>query len=85
MSDRWPALLSRELAAEYLGVSLTTFKRMIADGVISTVLIRDMPRYKRSDLDAYIDDLPNGNSSAAIASRSRRLNGKSKITGIDHV
>ena len=63
MSERWPALLTRKEAAEYLSISPTSFSLLIAKGVIRGVkhyqAVRD-PKYKRTDLDEYIESLEYG-------------------------
>lgn len=71
MSERWPALLTAEDAAEYLGISVTSLKRLKAAERIRSVTIRDgsMLRYRRTDLDAFIDDLPVGNGVCAANER----------------
>lgn len=62
-SHRWPALLTRKEAAEYLGIGKTSFSNLLARGVIRGVKhwsgARD-PKYKRSDLDDYIESLEYG-------------------------
>ncbi len=58
MPERWPALLSTEEAAEYLGVSVSTIKRLAGADEIRTVKVRSMYRYRRDDLDAFIGELP---------------------------
>lgn len=60
MAERWPGLLSRNEAAEYLGVSIETISREKAAGKIKSVWIRGMIKYRREDLDQYIRDLPEG-------------------------
>lgn len=67
MSERWPALMSTEDAAEYLGLSVKSLHRLRAAERIRTVTIRDgsLIRFRRSDLDAFIEDLPYGNGSCA--------------------
>lgn len=65
MSERWPGLLTREGAAEYLNVSVETVSREKAAGRIKSVLIRGMVRYSRESLDAYIRDLPEGSGECA--------------------
>mgnify|MGYP002336469735 CR=1 FL=1 len=80
MPDRWPALLNRELAAEYLAVSLRTFDTLAADGRVRPVAVRGnhLIRFRKSELDDFIDHLPRGDSSAAVAERGKRLRGSRK-------
>ncbi|QDV22869.1 helix-turn-helix domain-containing protein [Aureliella helgolandensis] len=60
--ERWPALLSLQDAAEYLGVSTQTVGRLKARGAIRSVVVNGttLIRYRRSDLDLYIERLPEG-------------------------
>ena len=58
MAERWPGLLDRSEAAEYLGVSTMTISREKACGRLRSVGIRGMIKYRREDLDQYIRDLP---------------------------
>lgn len=62
MAERWPALLSKSDAAEYLGIGVTTLNGLRARGELSTVLIGDgrIVRYRRSDLDRFIESLKEG-------------------------
>lgn len=46
-----PALLDRNQAAEYLGVSLTTFKKNRANWGLKPVKVAGMPRYRLKDLE----------------------------------
>lgn len=76
MSERWPGLLSREEAADYLGVSIETLSRMKAGGELRSVTLRggSIIRYRRVDLDAFIDNLPfgDGDCPANAARESKR-------------
>lgn len=67
MSERWPALLTAEDAAEYLSISVKSLHRLRAAERIKAVTIRDgsFIRFRRTDLDAFIDDLPYGNGTCA--------------------
>jgi excisionase family DNA binding protein len=58
--ERWPALMSRDQAAEYLGISPSTLSREKAAGRIRSKVIRGMYMYSREDLDRFIDALPYG-------------------------
>lgn len=60
MPERWPALLSREEAAEYLGVSPKTIARIKSLGQIRSVQLRGKILFRRTELDAFIDELPYG-------------------------
>lgn len=61
MPERWPALLSREEAAEYLGCSIETIARLKAGEKIRSVVLKGtIIRYRRVDLDAFVDNLPYG-------------------------
>lgn len=68
--DRWPALMSQELASEYLDIRPRTLRRVVADGTLVPVKMRGMIRFRRDDLDAYIESLPRGDSSKDIAART---------------
>ena len=48
-------LLTRDEAAEYLGISLRTLDRLRAEGKTSFVRLGGKIAYLREDLDAYID------------------------------
>ena len=73
MAERWPGLMSRAEAAEYLGVSIETVSREKANGKIKSVLLRGMVRYSREALDAYIRDLPEGSGTCpANEARDRK-------------
>lgn len=75
MAERWPGLLTRVEAAEYLGVSVETISREKAAGRIKSVRLRDSIKYRREDLDQYIRDLPEGNGEcAANVARERKRN-----------
>ncbi len=57
--ERWPALLTLSEAANYLNVGETTIKRLRATEEISSVRIRgSIIRYRRVDLDKFIEELP---------------------------
>ncbi len=59
MSERWPAVMSRRDAAEYLGISEREFSNLKALGVVHSVVhsFSSRPKYRRSDLDDYIETL----------------------------
>lgn len=48
--------LSRSEAAEYLGVSFDTIRRMTEDGELPIVRIRSRVRIRVSALDTYLDE-----------------------------
>lgn len=74
MSERWPGLLTREEAAEYLGCSPSTVSREKAAGRIKSVLLRGAVKYSREALDAFIRDLPEGDGHcAANEARAARI------------
>jgi excisionase family DNA binding protein len=72
MSDRWPALLNKQLAAEYLCFSIRTIERLVADGKLKTCLVRGSKdiRFRRSELDDFVEGLPSGDHSAAVRRRT---------------
>lgn len=84
-AERWPALLSRAEAAEYLGVSETTISREKAGGRLHSVTIRGLIKYRRSELDSYIESLPYGDGTcpandfrdAQVAIRKRKQKSQS--------
>lgn len=67
MSERWPALMQTNQAAEYLGMSPSSLKRLKAANKIKSVLVNNgsLFAYRRSDLDAFIEELPYGNGTCA--------------------
>ena len=79
-NERWPGLMKREEAAEYLGVSPETVSREKAAGRIKSVLLRGLVRYSREALDAYIRDLPEGDGACAAneARERKRLDERTK-------
>lgn len=75
MAERWPGLMTRREAAEYLGCSIETISREKAAGRIKSVRLRDAIKYRREDLDQYIRDLPEGNGECpANVARERKRN-----------
>jgi hypothetical protein len=72
----WPALMSREQAAAYLSVGLDQLRSLIADGQVKPVLIPGSTKclkFKRYDLDKFIDSLDSAASSKAIRERKTRM------------
>ncbi len=65
MTERWPQLMSKATAAEYLDVSTSTLNREIAGGRIRARLMRGKPMYSRDDLDSYIESLEIGRGECA--------------------
>lgn len=49
------AVMTREEAADYLGVSVPTLWRMVRAGEVPHVMVGKRARYRREDLDAYLD------------------------------
>lgn len=58
MECRWPALLKREEAAAYLGIGVTALNGLRASEQIKSVRIAGSIRYRKSDLDSYVEELP---------------------------
>lgn len=48
-------LLTKAEAAELLRISQSTLDRIVSDGDLTAYRIRGQMRYKRSDLDAYLN------------------------------
>jgi len=53
-------LLTKGEAAERLGVSVRTIERLVAAGRLPLVHIESAARFRVSDLEAYVHDLPEG-------------------------
>lgn len=53
-------LLRLPVVAERLGCSLSTVKRLVADGELPAVLFHGQRRVRTEDLDAFIAGLPGG-------------------------
>lgn len=62
MADRWPALLTTGEACEYLGIGESTLRQLRAARVVRSVLVKggSVVRFRRSDLDRFIEELPEG-------------------------
>ncbi|GAB5404573.1 MAG: hypothetical protein Aurels2KO_28040 [Aureliella sp.] len=59
--ERWPGLLTKEAAAEYLSCSVDYIKRLKASGRLKTVKLGERQyRFRRWDLDLFIDALHYG-------------------------
>lgn len=70
MGEKWPYLLTTEQACEYLSIGVSTFKSLRAAGKIKSVKIGDggkLVRFRRSDLDRFIDELPEGKGEPVTA------------------
>lgn len=58
MSERWPGLLTKEQACEYLGIGETKLTSLRASEQIKSVRIGErIIRYRKTDLDRFIDEL----------------------------
>lgn len=55
-----PPLLKPAEAYEYLAMGKTTFYKLVRDGVFKPIQTAAGPRYKREDLDRYINDQEEG-------------------------
>lgn len=51
-------LLDLDAVAERLSVSLSTVKRLVADGRLPVVKVANATRVRRRDLEQYVQDLP---------------------------
>ncbi len=58
--ERWPALMSREHACEYLDIGVTLFNGLVASEQIKSVRIGAAIRYRKTDLDNFVDRLEEG-------------------------
>jgi excisionase family DNA binding protein len=69
--ERWPALLSRQQAAEYLGCSLTQLDVLRADPQqpIRSVMLGGLVRFRRRELDEFIELLEYGGKGHGHAAR----------------
>lgn len=54
-----PALLTKDQAAYYLGISPRSLSQLVAEGRINPVVHNPLghPKFKRSDLDEYVESL----------------------------
>jgi hypothetical protein len=57
-----PAAFGREKAAEYLDISPRKLDDLQSRGLIVPVSLAGMKRFRRSDLDDFVDRLPDWNS-----------------------
>jgi excisionase family DNA binding protein len=64
-------LLTKGEAAEQLGVSVRTIERLVAAGQLPLVHIESAARFRVSDLEAYVHDLPEGQGSQSGADDPR--------------
>lgn len=59
--ERWPSLLDTRQACEYLQVGVSTFQQLRAARKITSVRVtKSLIRYRRSDLDRFIESLEEG-------------------------
>lgn len=70
---RWSALMDKPDAAEYLSISVSTLDRLVAADAIKPVVLKSMIRFRRADLDDFIEHLPNGNAPGQIRRRQERM------------
>lgn len=74
--DRWPALMSKEDAANYLGISQRLLEQKIASSELIPKRISERRiGIRRADLDAFIDSLPDHKTSKqkdAMRPRTKR-------------
>lgn len=72
--SEWPALMSREQAAAYLSIGLDSLRLLIASGSIKPVTLPGAVKclkFRRYDLDKFIDSLEAASSSKAIRQRQK--------------
>lgn len=55
-----PATMTSKEAARYLGVHVNTLYRLMADGSVRHIRIRGAVRFRKADLDEYLDTLARG-------------------------
>ena len=67
---RWGALLSKQETAEYLSISTRTLNRLMAEKLLQPVAIGSLLRFRRSDVDGYIESLPSARGRVRIVSRA---------------
>lgn len=67
----WPALMDREQAMAYLSCSETALKRFVSADQIKPVLSGSLLRYRKRDLDLFIDQLPEDSSATRRVRRKR--------------
>lgn len=61
MSARWPALMNKRTAAEYLCISVRTIETLVAGKQIPSRVVRStMVRFCKEDLDEWMKKLPIG-------------------------
>lgn len=68
----WPALMTREQASSYLSIGSAQLRLLIANGSIKPVMLPDNARdlkFRRYDLDKFIDSLDKAMSNEAIRKR----------------
>ena len=58
-NSRWPELMTKELAAEYLGISTRSIERLLGEQILCWVQARErLFRLRKTDLDAFVQSLP---------------------------
>lgn len=77
MAERWPALLTAGEVCEYLGVGQSKLKELRAGGYIESVRIggERLIRFRRSDLDRFVESLPVGKGESPPSAKTARLCG----------
>lgn len=74
MSDRWPALMDLQTAAEYLSISKRNLDAIIASqSLVPRRISERRIGLLRSDLDEFIETLPKHKTSAQRAELRPRL------------
>lgn len=70
MGERWPALMTTAEACEYLSIGETTLRQLRASRQLPSVTIKggSLVRFRRSDLDLFIERLPEGIGRCEVAS-----------------
>ncbi len=53
-----PLLISKDEAAERLGVSVRTVERLVATGRLPQVHLERLARFRVKDIEAFVDGLP---------------------------
>lgn len=70
MSTRWPAMMDKKTAAEYLCISERTIRRLVAGKEIpSRVLGPKLVRFCKEELDEWMKKLPVGQTAKEKESR----------------
>lgn len=56
--EAWPALMTREIAAAYIAGSLRDVDELKSEGHITAVGEQKRIKFRKTDLDSWIDSLP---------------------------